>query len=172
MCVHCASTDQVNHYCINCCRSYFIKSCVYGVFKKIIIKLCIACMDVIYGEPQSSRPSVTWKVGGPLGGGGGGGEERAPKYAAPQYNRPPHCLIPVSATGYYRWYPGNDPAPHTHTCQPYSHFPPSSRSPTLSIHPMPNLLHLMPTFLPQRPCLASRNDINEVLEVWQHHIAS
>ena len=106
------------------------------------------------------------------GGGGGGGEERAPKYAAPQYNRPPHCLIPVSATGYYRWYPGNDPAPHTHTCQPYSHFPPSSRSPTLSIHPMPNLLHLMPTFLPQRPCLASRNDINEVLEVWQHHIAS
>ena len=47
-----------------------------------IIKLCIACMDAFYGEPQSSRPSVTWKVGGPWGG-GGGGEERAPKYAAP-----------------------------------------------------------------------------------------
>ena len=43
---------------------------------------------LIYGEPQSSRSSVTWKVGGgggggPWGGGGEGGEERAPKYAAP-----------------------------------------------------------------------------------------
>ena len=61
---------------------YFIlhKSCVYGVFKKMI-KLCIACMDawkVNLCEPQNSRPSVTWKVGGPCGGGGGGGGYAAP----------------------------------------------------------------------------------------------
>ena len=60
---------------------------------------------LIHGEPQSSRPNVTWKVGGPWE--GGGGEERAPKSkicrpsnitAPPPPPPPPHCLIPVSAT--------------------------------------------------------------------------
>ena len=62
---------------------------------------------LIYGEPQSSRPNVTWKVGGPWGGGGGRGRRarskicRPSNITAPPPPPPPHCLIPVSATGCY-----------------------------------------------------------------------